>query len=78
MVVLRYTERVLSIFNNAEMEAYQTTGVVSPIHLLLGFLKEKSVPCMELTVTYPKLKDVLYERTNEIHTSNGEIGIRST
>ena len=72
---MKFTERALRIFKNAELEAEKTTDIVYPVHLILGMLLERTGVCAELYINYPKLWDILNERIKEIDFNKCEQGI---
>lgn len=74
---MKFSERTLRIFKNAEMEAHKSTNIVYPIHLILGILRERTGGCAELFLHYPKLYDTLKERMQKINFNNQEQGIQT-
>ena len=73
--LLSYTERSIALIRFAEMEAEKTTGIVYPIHLLLGLLKIRTETVAELYINYPNLPDILYDEVKKTKFDKGESGI---
>lgn len=74
-MVLEFTERTLRVLKNAEREANRTSTMVYPVHLLLGMLLEKTVVVAELSITFPKLWDILSERVKNVYFNKDEQGV---
>lgn len=75
MRYLKFTERTLRIFKNAELEAEKTTNIVYPVHLILGMLVESTGVCAELSMNYPTLRESLHKQMKELYFNQTERGV---
>lgn len=58
---MKLTERAMRIIKHAEHEAEKTSGVVHPVHVLLGVFLERTGVCGELYLKHPHLVERVEE-----------------
>lgn len=59
---MKFTNRCKRIFRHAELAVLESSGIVEPIHLLVGAFHEGTGVCAELLINYYKTYESLLER----------------
>ncbi|GIN71326.1 N-acetyltransferase [Bacillus sp. J14TS2] len=73
---MRFTDRCMRIFQHAELAALESTGVVEPIHLLVGTFHEGTGVCTELLMNYQETYDSLLEWLGQTNMDDGEQAVQ--